>query len=69
MVVLLAFAGLAVACPMCKDSIPNSDAQSAANVPAGFNFSVYYMLASLFAVMGLVGTVIVKGIRSTDRRM
>ena len=69
MMVVLACAGLAVACPMCKDSIPNSDADSAAGLPGGFNYSVYYMLLSLFAVMGLIGFVIVKGIRSTNRRM
>ena len=59
----------AVACPMCKDSIPNSDAERAASLPGGFNFSIYYMLAGLFAVMGLMGFVIVKGVRSTNARM
>ena len=30
---------IACACPMCKDSIPNSDAQSAGGLPSGFNNS------------------------------
>ena len=69
LVLMLAIYGSAVACPMCKDSIPNTDAQSAGGLPGGFNLSVYYMLISLFAVIGLITTVMVKGIRSTNRRM
>lgn len=68
-VIALAYASIAVACPMCKDSIPNSDADSAAGLPGGFNLSIYYMLLSLFAVMGFIGFVIAKGIRSTNRKM
>lgn len=68
-VISLAYASIALACPMCKDSIPNSDADSAAGLPGGFNYSVYYMLLSLFAVMGFIGVVIVKNIRSTNRKM
>jgi len=67
--VVLTLCGAAFACPMCKDSIPNSDAQSAASVPSGLNYSVYLMLGTLFAMMGLVGTIIVKGVRSTNKRM
>jgi hypothetical protein len=59
----------AVACPMCKESIPNSDAEQAASLPSGFNFSIYYMLVGLFAVIGLMSFVITKGIRSTNARM
>ena len=60
---------LAEACPMCKESIPNSDAQQASSLPGGFNASIYYMLVGLFAVMGLMGFVITKGIRNTNARM
>jgi hypothetical protein len=69
MAMIVVPAVVAVACPMCKDSIPNSDAEQAGSLPGGFNASIYYMLAGLFAVMGLMGFVITKGIRSTDRRM
>jgi hypothetical protein len=62
-------AGLAVACPMCKESVPNSDAPQASGLPGGFNFSVYYMLIGLFLTMGLIAGVVVKGIRSTNARM
>jgi hypothetical protein len=59
----------AVAGPMCKDSIPTSDAEQAASLPGGFNFSIYYMLAGLFCVMAMMGFVITKGIRGANARM
>jgi hypothetical protein len=52
------------ACPNCKDSIPNSDAQQASTLPAGFNRSIFFMLGGLFAVGGLVIRMIVKETRS-----
>jgi hypothetical protein len=66
---LLLPAGLALACPMCKESIPNSDAQEAASLPGGFNMSVYYMLIGLFVAIGLVSGVITRGVRSTNEQM
>jgi hypothetical protein len=66
LVLVLLLASVGDACPMCKDSIPDNDATQAAGVPGGFNFSVYYMLVSVFAMMGFVGFIIVKGIRSTS---
>ena len=62
-------AAVSVACPMCKDSIPNSDAEQAAGLPSGFNFSIYYMLAGLFCTIGLVAGVITKGIRDSNSAM
>ena len=61
-------AAIAQACPMCKDSVPNSDAQSASGVPVGLNNSVYFMLGGLFMTIGLIGLVVVKGIRDADSR-
>jgi hypothetical protein len=58
--------GMASACPMCKDSIPSSDAAQAGSLPGGFNTSVYIMLAALIGVIGLVSGVIYKGIASTN---
>ena len=37
----------AMACPFCKDSVPNSDAQQAGGVPSGFNNTIYLMLGCL----------------------
>lgn len=64
---MLMLAGAAAACPMCKDSIPASDAQQAASLPGGFNASIFYMLGGLFGVMGLLATIIVKGVRSSTK--
>ena len=60
---------LAHACPMCKESIPNSDAQQASSLPGGFNASVYYMLTGLFVTLGLCVGVITKGVYNTNARM
>ncbi len=55
----------AFACPFCKDSVPNSDAQMAGGVPSGFNNTIYIMLLTLFAMIGMVAFTLVKGARST----
>lgn len=65
--VVLALAGLAEACPGCKNSIPNNDAEVVQGVPSGFNHSIYYMLAGLFTVGGLVIRMIVREVRSSDK--
>ena len=62
---LLLTAGPLLACPMCKDSVPASDAQNAGGLPGGFNHSIYLMLGSLFCVMGFLAFTIVKGVRGT----
>ena len=66
-VTILSCATLASACPMCSESIPNSDAQSASTVPEGFNISIFSMLGGLMVVMGSLGFFVVRTIRSTDR--
>ena len=65
-VLTLALCGVAAACPLCKDSIPSSDAQAAGALPGGFNYSIYVMLPGLFAVIGGFGFFVVKTIRQTD---
>jgi hypothetical protein len=76
--VLLTTCSGAFACPMCKDSASNAEGNLAASelkdqytangqgMAAGLNTSIYVMLGVLFGIMGLVSTVIVKGIRHTD---
>ena len=64
---MLALAGVAAACPNCKDSIASTaDGGSAGGLPAGFNYSIYFMLLGLVAVLGFVGFTIVKGVRASD---
>lgn len=69
---LLALAGVAEACPGCKDSVSSSAAAAGGGpggptpgLPSGFNYSIYVMLAGLFSVMGLVAGIVIKGIRSS----
>ncbi len=77
-----ALAGVASACPMCKDSIssaagPGGDfgggggpgAMSGGGLPGGFNSSVYIMLLGLFGTLGMVGYQVVKGARATNAAM
>jgi hypothetical protein len=61
--VLLAFAGVASACPSCKDSIAATDSAGNPGISGAFNNSIYVMLGAFFAVLGLVATVIIKAIR------
>lgn len=58
-------ASAALACPMCKDSVPSSDAQAAGGVPSGFNSSIFLMLGGLFLVMGFIAFAVIRGVRST----
>jgi hypothetical protein len=53
------------ACPMCKDSIPSSDAQQAGSLPSGFNNSVYLMLVGFLTVLGTMIGLIIKAVRDT----
>ena len=61
---------------MCKDSVPNKEGQTnelhdaantnGQNISGGLNTSVYVMLGTFFGVLGMVSTVIVKGVRSSS---
>ena len=67
-ILAISVCAVAAACPMCKDSIPNGESAShqAGSLPSGFNYSVYYMLGGLFLTLGMVGTAVYKGLRSTN---
>ena len=72
LVLMAALAGVAEACPGCKESVGDTSAGGGPGgptpgLPSGFNYSIYVRLAGLFSVLGLVTDVIVKGIRSADR--
>ena len=58
---LLLSSGSTSACPMCKDSIPTSDAEVTEGLPAGFNHSIYYMFGGLFGALGIVGVNLYRG--------
>lgn len=55
-----------LACPTCKDSIPNTDSSQAVAVPSGFNRSVYTLLGGFLLVLGAVSGMIVKVIREPN---
>ena len=67
--VLQGLAAVAAACPMCKDSISADGSLDGPTpgIPSGFKVSIYLMLGGLFCVMGLVGGIIVKGVRSGNK--
>jgi len=68
-VLVIAICSLAMACPACKDSVPNSDAQAAGSVPGGFNNSVYFLLSGFLTVLGCVIAFIIRTVRgSTNSR-
>jgi di/tricarboxylate transporter len=58
----------AMACPMCKDSVPNNDGQSAAMVPGAVNNSIFLMFAAFAASLGMITWTLVKGARSANPR-
>jgi len=64
-----AFAAVASACPMCKDSITDNGGPDGPTpgLPGGFKISIYLMLGGLFSVLGMVTGIVVKGVRSADR--
>ena len=64
-VLILSLNAAVIACPMCKDSVPNSDAQSAGGLPGGFNTSVYLILGTFLSVLTLVVGGIWKAVQST----
>jgi hypothetical protein len=64
-VLILSINAAVIACPMCKDSVPNSDAQSAGGLPGGFNTSVYLILGTFLGVLTLVLGGIWKAVQTT----
>ncbi len=55
----LAVAGIAAACPMCKDSTGTAEGL----VTRGFGHSVYLMLGGFFATLGIISYNLYRGIK------
>jgi hypothetical protein len=68
-VLILCLNAAVLACPMCKDSVPNSDAQSAGGLPGGFNTSVYLILGTFLGVLTLVLGGIWKAVQTTPNSL
>jgi hypothetical protein len=67
-VAVLCINAAVMACPMCKDSVPNSDASQPTGLPVGFNTSVYLLLGTFLGVLTLVLGGIWKAVQSTPVR-
>lgn len=73
---LLILTAPAGACPLCKDSLPNDQAENGVmknnmtsrgeNISGGINKSIVLMFAGLFGSLGLVTMAVVRGARSSD---
>jgi hypothetical protein len=64
-VLILCINAAVLACPMCKDSVPNSDASQPTGLPGGFNTSVYLLLGTFLGVLTLVLGGIWKAVQTT----
>jgi hypothetical protein len=58
--VLCVLAADALACPNCKDAVAPDPAA------AGFNNAIYFALATLFSIVGLLGWRVGKAVRRAD---
>ena len=67
LLVLALVATAAQACPNCKDSIPNSSAESPPGVANGINASIYLMLGAFLTVLGFILNLVVKAARPAGR--
>ncbi len=65
---MTAFAGVANACPMCKDTIANTSGPGGPSpgLSAGFNLSIYTMFFGFFSMLALIIGVVCKGVRDSD---
>src|SRR5690348_5967988 len=66
--VMLGWGALAMACPMCKDSVPNNDVESAGSVPIALNISVYMLLGTFLGVLGLISFGLFRAVQTTQLR-
>jgi hypothetical protein len=62
LVVMLCLAGDAMACPTCKDGIAESDPSSQA-MAAGYFYSILFMMAMPFVIIGTFGSIAYLSIR------
>jgi hypothetical protein len=63
----LYFLSPALACPNCKDSVATTDLDTATQVGAAFNYSIFAMLAAVFATAAFVGRTLYKASQPARR--
>lgn len=65
MVVALGLAGNASACPNCKEAVAAQPAE-AAEMKNGYNYSVLFMLAMPFSILGIGSFMVVRAVKRGD---
>lgn len=72
-VATLALLAPAAACPLCKESIPESSEHQTDYDPQrqslGYNYSIYFMLAVPFTLAGAMGFFIYRQCRKVDQSL
>jgi hypothetical protein len=66
LVLVLLLAGVAAACPTCKDGLSQNDPHGQ-SVAAGFYYSILFMMAMPFAILGTFGGLAYLSIRRAQR--
>ena len=65
-VIVLLIASVAAACPTCKDGVAQNDPQGQA-MAAGYYYSILFMMAMPFAILGTFGGLAYLSIRRAQR--
>lgn len=65
MVAALVVAGEALGCPTCKDGIAESD-PAAQQMAAGYFYSILFMMAMPFAILGTFGAAAYRSVRRAN---
>jgi hypothetical protein len=64
---LLLIASVAAACPNCKDGLAQNDPQGK-SIAAGYYYSILFMMAMPFAILGTFGGLAFLSIRRAQRQ-
>jgi hypothetical protein len=64
-IVLLA-APAVFACDLCRDAVATNTGSGSESSSLNFNMSIYFMLGTLFAVMGFIGRVMFKAVKGSQ---
>jgi hypothetical protein len=63
LVLVLLAAPALFACDLCRDAVATNAGSGSESAGLNFNTSIYFMLGTLFAVMGFIGRVMFKAIK------
>ena len=66
LLLLALWPAMAAACPNCKDAVAATDAVSATQVGAAFNYSIFAILGGVVVTAGFVGRTLYKAARASQ---